>query len=338
MRYLIQPNNYSQQRQFEKPANIYPVLLAMYATYLRDRGLEVLCPPNIPNIHEWDDVLIDNESQIDIPFLDLPIPDRIFTNAFAPKYQENGNFKYLPGTYMQSALDCWYAKCIFCSWAKRYPKCQTRPVKVMEEEVKECIRLGFREVFDDSGTFPMGMWLALFCEQMIVNGYNKKIRLGCNMRLDYHHPNLEGMRELRRAGFRMILYGLESANQSTLNKLNKGINIESAVEYIKRSAKAGLDPHLAFMVGFPWESKEDTFRTINLVKWLLRKGFAKTAQCSFYTPPKEQEQGSEEFRKYVNKFYEVGFDPRFWFHQIIDIRNMNDMRYLWKGIKAGLSR
>lgn len=337
MHYLIQPNSYSQQRQFDKPAKIYPVLLAMYATWLKSRGEKV----------SWDKIInddisfqqfevIEKETQINVPFLDLPIPDRIFTNAFAPQYQTNGNFKYLPGTYMQSALDCWYAKCTFCSWAKKYPKCQTRPVKVMEEEIKECIRLGFREVFDDSGTFPRGMWLALFCERMIVNGYNKKIRIGCNMRLDYHHPNLPAMKEMCKAGFRMILYGLESANQTTLDKLNKGINIDSAIEYIKRSAKAGLEPHISFMISYPWESKSDMLRTINLVKYLLIRGYAKTAQCSFYAPPQNQAPGNEEFRKYVNKFYEAGYNPLFWFNRIITIRNMADINYLWRGIKSYL--
>ena len=42
MRYLFPLNPYNQQRQFEKPVWVYPAHLAMYATYLRDQGHEVI--------------------------------------------------------------------------------------------------------------------------------------------------------------------------------------------------------------------------------------------------------------------------------------------------------
>jgi len=42
MRILYQPNCYSQQRQREKKANIYPVLMAMEAEKYRQEGHEVI--------------------------------------------------------------------------------------------------------------------------------------------------------------------------------------------------------------------------------------------------------------------------------------------------------
>ncbi len=149
------------------------------------------------------------------------------------------------------------------------------------------------------------------------------------MRLDYHHPNFPAMKEMRRAGFRMILYGLESANQTTLDRLNKGINIDSAVEYIKRSAKAGLEPHIAVMFGYPWETYKDELRTLKLVKWLLVKGYAKTAQASTYCVP-----GTTAIERGLkHRIYEVGYNPEFWFNRIISIRNMADINYLWRSIR-----
>jgi len=41
MRILYLPNSYSQQRQREKPANIYPVRMAMEAEWYRKQGHEV---------------------------------------------------------------------------------------------------------------------------------------------------------------------------------------------------------------------------------------------------------------------------------------------------------
>lgn len=329
MKIRFQPNVYNQQRQDEKKAWIYPVLLAMYATLLKNQGHEVL----------WDsetfftyDKTITSEEQIDVSFLSLPHPNRNLTRAFEPKYQQNGNFKYLPGTYMQSALDCWYAQCTFCKWAKLYPKVQTRSVTTMLREVEQCRDMGFKEIFDDSGTFPMGEWLYNFIHGLCQ--VKNKVRISCNMRLDYHHPNLHGLKWMRKAGFRMILYGLESANQRTLDKLNKGINIDSAIHYIKQSAIAGLETHISAMVGFPWETKEEVLNTVNLVQSLLIKGYAKTAQMSFYTPSSGS-QGNEAHRKYVTAHYKVAFNPLFWYNKIVAIRSVDDFNYLIRGIKKG---
>lgn len=353
MKILFNLNPYNQQRQTFKPASIYPVLLAMYATYLKNQGHRVIWDSPYGNYTNLllglpvntTDKIITSESQIDVPFLELPAPDRVFTDAKNPKWQDNGNFKHRPGTYIMSSNSCWYKQCTFCVETKQ-PTCQTRPVISVMDEIGDCVKLGFKELFDDSGTFPNGLWLLAFCEQMILRGYNKKIRLGCNMRLDYLHPNLRGMRDMRKAGFRMILYGLESANQTTLDKINKGINIDSAVEYVKRSAKAGLEPHLAIMVGFPWESYQDALKTLRLVHYLLRKGYAKTAQASILTPfpdtplYKEYPEINVDYdcKRLCRQIYNVGYHPEFWVRKIIAIRNMADLQYLWRSIKKGVGK
>ncbi len=342
MKILFKLNPYNQQRQTYKSSTIYPVLLAMFATYLKQQN---------SNEVVWDGVddgtydrVITSESDIDAPFLELPPPDRVFTKALNPRWQDNGNFKAL-GTYIQSALDCSYGKCSFCRYAEMYPFVKIRSVESVLDEIGMCIDLGFREIFDDSGTFPGGMWTLKFCNGMISRGYNEKIRIGCNMRLDYMHPNDSGMRYMREAGFRMVLYGLESANQSTLDFINKGINIHSAIDNIKRSARCGLEPHLAVMFGFPNETYKDALKTLNLVKWLLVKGYAKTAQASVLTPfprtPLYKQyptiQVDYDANKLCKRIYECGWYPEFWIRKLCSIRNMNDVRYLWKSIRKALA-
>ena len=325
MRILYLPNEYSQQRQYQKGRKIYPVLMAMEAEWYRKRGHEVYWGNypidyygkiNLWNTN-WDKTVKEPEG---FSFLSLPHPDRTFTRWW--EYQDNGNFKYLPATYIQSARDCWWHKCTFCRWAKKYPEYEVRPVDDVISEIDECVAKGFREVFDDSGTFPIGKWLDEFCCKL-----NKKLVLGCNMRLadiDYSM--------MKKAGFRMLLFGVESANQETLDRINKGVTTND-IKYVIKAAKCGLDPHIAVMFGYPWESDSDAIRTLQLVWWLLRKGYAKTAQASFYDPP----DGDRNFkhRKYIRKIYGVGRYPSFWFNKLRDIGNKDDLKYLWKSIKTG---
>jgi radical SAM superfamily enzyme YgiQ (UPF0313 family) len=282
----------------------------MYATYLRNEGHDVY----------WDwsdnpffDLVITSEKQIPVPFLKLPRPDREFTRAKDPKWQKNGNFKYLPATYMQVANGCWHGRCGFC--VEKDKPYEVRPVEDVIAEIEECKRLGFREVFDDSGTFPTGEWLTEFCRRM--EGMDTV--WGCNMRIidiDY--------RMLKKSNCRMVLFGLESNNQRTLDKINKGVKVEDIIPTIKRASDCGLDPHIACMFGYPWESDKDAERTLRMVHYLLRKGYAKTAQASFYTVPNEKTK--ETHKRYIKDLWSVWKYPDFWFNQLKDLRNKDDLK------------
>jgi len=262
-----------------------------------------------------------------IDFLKLPAPDRIFTNAMDKKYQQNGNFKYLPGTYIQSASSCWWGKCSFC--VEKDKPYLVRPVESVIEEIEECRLQGYKSLFDDSATFPNNNWCYEFCKKV----RNLNVNLGCNLRID---SNVD-FKLMANSGFEMVLIGVESANESTLQKINKGIKVDNIIPVFQRASRAGLKPHATAIIGYPFETYEKTMRTINLIKWLLIKGYAKTAQVSFYSPPKDQEQGNEEYRKYVTKFYEVGFNPMFWWNKVFDIKSMADLHYLIRGIEKGFS-
>ena len=321
MRILYLPSSKCQQRQFEKPKfYAYPVHLAMEAEYYRQHGENVTWGQD----NDLMGVYMVVTEPGSVPFLSLPHPDRKFTNAFDPRYQDNGNFKYRPGTYIQSAGGCWHGKCTFC--VEKDKPYEVRPVEDVIDEIKKCKKFGFKEIFDDSATFPTGGWLDEFVGKLLQ--FRNSIRFSCNMRMvdiDYSW--------LRKVGFRMLLFGLESANQKTLNKINKEVKVED-YKYIIKAAKANLEPHLAVIFGYPWETDEEALNTLRLVHYLLKKGYAKTAQASFYTPP--EGGGNETQRKYVKKIYEVYYSPTFWLNKLRDIHDIADLKYLWRQMKAGM--
>lgn len=220
----------------------------------------------------------------------LPMIDRELTRWKLYAYN-NGNFKYTPGTYTMIGRDCWWRKeakqggygCTFCSWTNTFPQFRMGTPKQLLDEIGELIKLGVREVFDDTGTFPIGKWLDDFCHGMIERGYNKKIKFGCNMRpnaiLDQKVYDLMG-----KAGFRFILYGLESANQKSLDRLNKGEKEGDIIKGTMMAKHGGLEPHVTCMVGYPWESENEAQQTINLTRSLFDKGYIDTLQATIVIP------------------------------------------------------
>ncbi|MBQ1429349.1 MAG: radical SAM protein [Kiritimatiellae bacterium] len=213
----------------------------------------------------------------DAPWIDR---DLVHWELYAKR---NGNFRRTPGTYVMSGRDCWHGKCTFCSWTTLYPKYRTRdPVDVVNEIEMLVEKYGVREVMDDSGTFPVGQWLTTFCEEMIKRGLPKKVRIDCNMR--FGRLKFEDYRLMRQAGFQFVLFGVESANQATLDRFCKALRVEDVVQGCEWAHKAGLDVHLTFMFGHAWEGPKEIANTVALARRLLAKGWASTLQCTLTIP------------------------------------------------------
>jgi len=218
-----------------------------------------------------------------------------------------------------------------------------------------------REIFDDSGCFPKGEWLEEFCRGIIDKGYNKKVVLGCNMRVGALSD--EQWRLMKQANFRFILIGLESVSQATLDRLNKGIKVDEIETTIGSCKKAGLQPHITAMVGYPWESRADAFATLKLAKMLMGKGWAVTLQSTIVIPypgtklyeeavenewfrvdPNDYERFDmtesilktldmepEEVKKICDEIYKVFLSPNYVFRQLTRIRSLRDLKFSLRG-------
>jgi radical SAM superfamily enzyme YgiQ (UPF0313 family) len=214
----------------------------------------------------------------------LPYIDRDLTK-WKLYSEKNGNYKYLPGTYTMASRDCWWGRCSFCSWTTIYPGAKYRarsPEKILDEIGMLIENYAVREIMDDSGTFPVAEWLQAFCEGMVKRGYNKRLKIDCNMRFGI--LNEKDYEMMAKAGFRFILFGLESANQKTLDRINKNLKVEQIEDGVKMAKKAGLEPHITVMVGYPWETKEDAIRTIEMAKYLFKCGYVDTLQATIVIP------------------------------------------------------
>jgi radical SAM superfamily enzyme YgiQ (UPF0313 family) len=296
----------------------------------------------------------------------LPFIDRDLTKwqLYARK---NGIYKRLPGAYIMSARDCWSPKCTFCSWAALYPHFRVRKVEKVLDEIGMLIgRYGVREIMYDSGTFPSGKWLNDFCLGMIKRGYNKKIYFDCNFRLN-SELSLDDYILMKKAGFRLLVIGLESANQGTLDRINKNLTVGQAMNSCKMMQNAGLHAHLCIMFGFPWETYEDAMRTLCLARYLLKKGNALTVQATIAMPYPgtalfeeckekgilksydwdrfdmkepivDMQMDKGRIAELIRSTYRIALDPEFIYRKVISIRDMDDMRYFCRAAKRAVSR
>jgi len=290
----------------------------------------------------------------------LPFIDRDLTKWQLYAYQ-NGNYKRTPGSYIMSGRDCWWRAgggCSFCSWTTLYPSFRVRSVENVLDEIGLLInKYDIKELMDDSGTFPKGSWLREFCNGMIQRGYNKKLYIDCNMR--FGACSLEDYKLMKEAGFRLLLFGLESANQNTLDRVNKNLKLDQIIESCKLARRAGLFPHITIMFGYPWESYKDALNTLKLGRMLLNKGYAYTMQATVVIPyPGSslfnscKQEGllrspnwddydmrmpimktsipDEALMKFVRGMYSVAFNPLFLYQRIKSVTDLDDLKYFMR--------
>jgi len=213
---------------------------------------------------------------------ELPMIDRDLTRWELYAY-ENGNFKYLPGTYTMVGRDCWWGKCAFCSWTTIYDNWRTRSPESLLDEVGMLIdRYHVREIFDDTGCFPAGKWLRTFCEGMIERGYHKRVVMGCNMIPGVLSQDLYDL--MGKANFRFVLFGLESADQSTLDRINKCGKARDIENSMRMAKAAGVEPHVTCMVGYPWETGQQARATVDLTRSLFNEGHIDSLQATIVIP------------------------------------------------------
>ena len=289
----------------------------------------------------------------------LPIIDRQLTNWQLYAYN-NSNYKYTPGSYIMSGRDCWWGKCTFCSWTTLFPGSQFRsfsPQFAIKEIANLVNNYGVREIFDDSGTLPIGDWLSNFASLMDKTGLNKKVRLGANMR--FAGPTESDFKNMQKANIQFLLYGLESANQDTLDKINKNLKVNQIETSLKLAKKYHIDNHLTAMIGYPWETKTDAQKTIELAKYFFKQGLADSIQATIImpypgTPPFSQAQKNNwltttNWNKYdmsqsilksplnsttqkelVKSIYKGIITPRFILNKITSIKSIDDIKFLSK--------
>lgn len=274
------------------PKDVKFVLVGDHVTALPEESIE---KPGVWAIipgGDWDYGLLDflaagcpkgvqpfalKDSIADAPWIDR---DLVHWELYAEK---NGNFRRKPGTYIMSGRDCWHAKCTFCSWTTLYPRYRVRKVKDVVDEIEMLVdKYGVKEIMDDSGSFPVGQWLTDFCNEMISRGLPKKVRIDCNMR--FGRLTLDDYRLMRKAGFQFVLFGVESANQETLDRFCKCLKVEDVEKGARWATEAGLDVHVTFMFGHAWEGPKEIANTVALARKLLAKGWAKTLQCTLTIP------------------------------------------------------
>ncbi|MDD5439554.1 MAG: radical SAM protein [Candidatus Omnitrophica bacterium] len=259
--------------------------------------------------------IADGKAFTDIPGLTWRDGERIVANPQRPAVEDLDSLpfvsplykKYLPirRYYLPFTLFPYIAlytgrgcpyRCTFCLWPQTFTGRNYRKrsiTHVIDEAHYVKKELPYvREIFFDDDTFTVDNdWVSRFCDRIAP----LKIRWSINARADVPPAILK---DLKKAGCRLLVVGYESGDDAILNNIKKGITSGAMARFTEDCNRAGLMIHGTFVLGLPGETPATIQRSIDFAAGLK----IDTLQCSIATPL----PGTEFYNELSQKGYLTG--------------------------------
>lgn len=165
-----------------------------------------------------------------------------------------------------SSVGCAY-NCAFCSfnrdpwgeripWSARSPESVARELAGIDADIVGFVDLDFTHDMDRAGAIA-----ELILQRGIRKRYVAEARLEAAKRPDV-------LKKMARAGFSVLLIGIESASDKTLRAMRKGFTTGQARRYGRVLRRSPMILHATFILGYPGESEADMLRIVPFAREL----------------------------------------------------------------------
>lgn len=179
-----------------------------------------------------------------------------------PRYEKFELSKYLRNEiYIVTSRGCPF-RCCFCpipllagrNWRGRSPE-------NVFEEIKYWYEKDYRtfKVYDDCVNLDRNRIIKI-CNLIIKNNMKITIECASGMRADLSDREL--LKKMKEAGWSILGFGVESANNDILQAIKKEETIEQIEKAVKNAVEIGFNVELFFMVGNPLETPEHIKKSI----------------------------------------------------------------------------
>jgi len=169
-------------------------------------------------------------------------------------------------TTMISSRGCPY-NCTFCDrpFSPIGSRLRMRDPKNVVDEIGSCLEAGIRQFifYDDTFTVNKARVLAI-CEEIL----NRRISIEWGIRSRVDTVDAGMLQMLKKAGCRVIHYGVESGNDRVLEGIKKGFTVRQARDVFALTRKAGIETLAYFMIGLPGENLSEIQDTRDLANEL----------------------------------------------------------------------
>lgn len=161
----------------------------------------------------------------------------------------------------QTSKGCYWRKCSFCDhdFGQHYNLKDINKLIEQLKEIKEKYNITKFEFIDEaiSPAYMEAMSKRILEENLDISYF-------CNARLENEFSQ-ELLEKAVKAGLRMILWGVESGSKRIMELINKGVDIDNRLNILRNSRNAGVCNFAFIFFGFPAETKEEAYQTIQML-------------------------------------------------------------------------
>ena len=158
---------------------------------------------------------------------------------------------------------CFWRKCTFCTYNRHYPvPYKIKTVGRFIEEIKFFKAMGIKYfMIDDDviSTTHLNLISSLFLKE------NLKIFFGAIIRPDKSF-SFEKLKNIYRAGGRLLIWGVESSCQRLLDLMNKGTKVKDIESILKNAYEVGFHNCLFMISGFPTQTEEEIYNDMKFLQ------------------------------------------------------------------------
>ncbi|QTA87906.1 B12-binding domain-containing radical SAM protein [Desulfonema magnum] len=154
-------------------------------------------------------------------------------------------------------------RCSFCSHSDWYAWGKRSVDSIIAEMVHKNEEYGITHFWMSDETFTIHKdRIHEFCKRL----RNEKLPFTWDAGTRINCVDESLLKTMKEGGMTKITYGVESADDETLKKVNKGYSAKDAYETVLMTGKLGIPMYINLMTGFPWESVEHVENNIRFIK------------------------------------------------------------------------
>jgi len=184
-----------------------------------------------------------------------------------PRYKNSRlSSRQNPVGHIETSRGCSYS-CNFCSKLTFGTFYRVKRPQRVVDEMEYMLKCGFKEIHiaDDSFTQDIARAKEV-CEEIIRRGLKFPWSLINGVRVNL--VDEEFFRLAKRAGLWQVGFGIETGDETVLERINKRADLDQVRQAVTAAEKAGVDSFGFFILGLAGETEQSMEKTIQLAKSL----------------------------------------------------------------------
>ncbi len=217
------------------------------------RELKDVC--NIIYLDDNENIVVNKEKYLSVNDYCIPCYDDYdFSEYMLPE----------PVLPIRASYGCYWGKCVFCTYY--YNDRNDFFIRKVDDLIEE-IKFYIETYNVDTFLFADAALPPKYLDEFATKIIEQKIKIYFFMQNRLEDAFDETLlKKLYKAGLRVCGWGLESASPKILEKMNKGININTAQKILETAHSVGIFNRVNWIYNFPGETIDDFNLTYNFIK------------------------------------------------------------------------